>query len=187
VVASSRSGGIWVCKGRRLLKMQGDLISTVSTNLPWVAPGGIVREMFEDGNQGLWIGTDAHGLYRFADGKFIHVETSQSQIASIAQDGEGDIWVGTLGGGINRLRPKLFHLYDSRAGLPEDVSDGVCADERGDVWLANRRGGVARIRNCPGRTNSALTPSARMIAAGCGRAKAGFTGFRATIRIRFKP
>ena len=145
VVASSRSGGIWVCKGRRLLKMQGDLISTVSTNLPWVAPGGIVREMFEDGNQGLWIGTDAHGLYRFADGKFIHVETSQSQIASIAQDGEGDIWVGTLGGGINRLRPKLFHLYDSRAGLPEDVSDGVCADERGDVWLANRRGGVARI------------------------------------------
>jgi ligand-binding sensor domain-containing protein/signal transduction histidine kinase len=147
VVAASHSGGIWICKNAQLLKMQAGQFSLVSTNLPWVAVGGVVRMMFEDSNHALWIGTSAHGLFRFADGKFDHIETSQSQINSIAEDGEGDIWVATAGGGINRLRPKLFHLYNTKSGLPEDVSDSVCADAEGDVWLANRSGGVARISN----------------------------------------
>jgi ligand-binding sensor domain-containing protein/signal transduction histidine kinase len=145
VVASSHSGGIWVCKNEELASLAGGQLSTISTNLPWVTLGGAAREMFEDSDHVLWIGTSAHGLFRFVGGKFARVETSQSQIASITEDREGDIWVATVGGGINRLRPKLFHLYDARSGLPEDVSDAVCADERGDVWLANRSGGVARI------------------------------------------
>ena len=146
VVASSRSGGIWVCKNNRaLLKMDGGQSSTISTNLPWVALGGDVREMFEDSNHVLWIGTGAQGLFRFDGGKFYRVETSQSQITDITEDDEGDIWVATSGGGINRLRPKLFQLYNTKTGLPEDVSDAVCADERGDVWLANRSSGPVRI------------------------------------------
>jgi ligand-binding sensor domain-containing protein len=145
VVASSRSGGIWISKKAELLKMDGGQFSTVSTNLPWVVLGGGVREMFEDGGGALWIGTSAHGLFRFAGGKFARVETSQSQIAAITEDVEGDIWVATGGGGINRLRPKLFQLYNAKSGLPEDVSDAVCADERGAVCLANRSGGVVRI------------------------------------------
>lgn len=147
VVASSRSGGIWICKGSRLQKLQNDQVSTISTNVPWTALGGVALEMFEDSEHALWIGTRANGLFRFVDGEFIHVETSQSQITSITEDGEGDIWVGTLGGGINRLRLKVFHLYNTKSGLPEDVSDAVCADERGDVWLANRHGGIVRIRD----------------------------------------
>jgi signal transduction histidine kinase/streptogramin lyase len=86
-------------------------------------------------------------VYRFAGGKFAPVETSQSQITGIKEDREGDIWVATLGGGINRLRPKLYRLYNTRSGLTEDVSDAVCADDRGDVWLANRSSGMAHFRN----------------------------------------
>ena len=145
VVASSRSGGIWICKNARLLKWEGGQIATISTNLPWVALGGMAREMFEDSGGALWIGTSAHGLFRFAGGKFARVETSQSQITAISEDGEGDIWVTTVGGGIDRLRPKLFQLYDTKSGLSEDHSDAVCADARGGVWLANRSGGVAHI------------------------------------------
>ncbi len=145
VVASSRSGGIWVCKNRELLKMDDGQLSTVSTNLPWVALGGDVREMFEDSNRVLWIGTGAQGLFRFDGSNFYRVETSQSQITHITEDDEGDIWVATSGGGINRLRPKLFQLYNTKTGLPEDVSDALCADKRGDVWLANRSSGPIRI------------------------------------------
>jgi signal transduction histidine kinase/ligand-binding sensor domain-containing protein len=145
VVASRRAGGIWVCKNRELLKMEDGQFSIISTNLPWLALGGVASKMFEDSSGALWIGTSAHGLFRFADGKFGNVETSQSQITSIKEDDQKDIWVATAGGGINRLRPKLFYLYNTKSGLPEDVSDGVCADEQGNVWLANRSGGVARI------------------------------------------
>jgi len=61
------------------------------------------------------------------------------------EDSESDLWVATVGGGINRLQPKLFHIYNTASGLLEDVSSGVCADAQGDVWLANRGGGIARI------------------------------------------
>ena len=145
VVASSRSGGIWICDGTDLFKMDAGQFFTISTNLPWVALGGVVRIMFEDSNHTLWVGTSAHGLFRFADGKFAAVETSQSQITSITEDSEGDIWVATAGGGINRLRSKLFHIYNTGSGLPEDISSAVCSDAHGFVWLANRGGGVARI------------------------------------------
>jgi signal transduction histidine kinase/ligand-binding sensor domain-containing protein len=145
VLASRRAGGIWVCKNNELLKMEAGQPSIISTNLPWLALGGVARKMFEDSSGALWIGTSAHGLFRLADGKFTRVETSQSQTTAIIEDHEGDIWVATAGGGINRLRPKLFHLYNTKSGLPEDVSDSVCADEQNNVWLANRSGGVVRI------------------------------------------
>jgi len=145
VVTSSRSGGIWICNSTQLSKMDGGQFSIISTNLPWVVLGGGVRKMFEDNSHTLWIGTSTHGLFRFEEGKFASVETSQSQITSIMEDTEGDIWAATAGGGINRLRQRLFHLYNTSSGLLEDISSAVSADAQGNVWLANRGGGVARI------------------------------------------
>lgn len=145
VVTSSRSGGIWICNSTRLSKMDGGQFSIISTNLPWVVLGGVVRKMYEDSNHSLWVGTSTHGLFRFAEGKFAGVKTSQSQITSIMEDAEGNIWAATAGGGINRLGQKLFHLYNTGSGLPEDISSAISADTQGDVWLANRGGGIARI------------------------------------------
>jgi signal transduction histidine kinase/sugar lactone lactonase YvrE len=146
-VAASRSGGIWICDSGELLKMDGGQAVSLSADLPWASVRDTVREMFEDRTHALWIGTSAHGLFRFAGGKFEQVETSQSQITCITDDSEGDIWVGTAGGGLNRLRPRRFELYNTKSGLSEDFSDALCADGEGDVWLANRGGGVVRIRD----------------------------------------
>lgn len=145
VVASSRSGGIWICDGADLYKMEAGQFFTISTNLPWVARNGVVQEMFEDSNHGLWIGTRANGLFRFANGRFSAVRTAQVQITSIMEDAEANIWVGTAGGGLNRLRPKLFHIYDTLSGLPQDISSGVFADDQNQVWVADRGGGIAKI------------------------------------------
>ncbi len=143
-VASSRSGGVWIWSGERLLKMESGQMSVLSTNLPWTSVGGVVRDMFEDHDGVLWIGTSAQGLFQYADGVFTRVNTSHNAITSVTEDREGNIWVGTVGGGINRLRRKVFSISDTKSGLLEDVSDAVCVDDRGDVWLANRGGGVAR-------------------------------------------
>jgi signal transduction histidine kinase/streptogramin lyase len=67
-------------------------------------------------------------------------------VTAITEDREGDIWVSTDGGGIDRLRPRLFRLYDKKSGLPEDASNAASVDQWGDVWLANRGGGVVRVR-----------------------------------------
>ncbi len=146
-VASSRSGGIWIWSGDELQKMDHGQISTLSTNVPWSSLGGVVRDMFEDSQGNLWIGTSAHGLYRFANGEFTRVATSHNGISSIIEDREGSLWVGMTGGGLNRLCEKVFTIYNTRSGLLEDVTDALCVDDRGDVWFANRSGGVARLGN----------------------------------------
>jgi len=145
VIAASRSGGIWVCNNTRLFRIEDGRVLTVGTNLPWVAQHDVPRELFEDRHHVLWIGTSAHGLYCCVNGRFKPVAISQSQTTAIMEDSESDLWVGTAGGGLNRLRPKLFQLYNTESGLPEDVSDSVCADHLGVVWLANRNSGVVRI------------------------------------------
>ena len=167
VVAASRSGGVWVWRDERLLKITDGQECVVNTNLPWVRLGGAARNMFEDSRGGLWVGTSGHGLYRFAKGVFSKVETSQSQITCISEDREGSVWVTMSGGGINRLRPKLFQLWNTGAGLPEDLSEAVAPDPRGGVWLANRGGGavkieagkvlIAGLRNAAGRRLRANT------------------------------
>lgn len=145
VLTSSSSGGVWVCKGTALRKLDGHNIHEISTNLPWVPMGGLVRVMHEDRSGALWIGTAAHGLYLWKDGQFEHVGIIRSEVKAIKEDGEGSVWVASEGSGLTRLRPKLFELFNSASGLAVDVTDSVSADRRGNVWVANRGGGVGQI------------------------------------------
>lgn len=155
-VASSSSGGVWVYKGTRLRRMEGDQESIISTNLPWAAAGGVVRVMYEDREGALWIGTAAHGLFRWANGGFTQAGAIHSQITSILEDAEGNLWVTSEGSGLTRLRSKTFQLFDSSSGIAEDASDSVSADAMGNVWVANRGGGVARIAD--NRAEAIRTP-----------------------------
>jgi signal transduction histidine kinase/ligand-binding sensor domain-containing protein len=147
VVASSSVGNVWVCKGTTLRRVEGDRIIDLSTNLPWVDLGGVVRTMYEAEDSTLWIGTAAHGLFRWTQGEFKRVDSIRSQIRAIVQDNEGSLWVASDGNGLTRLRPKVFALFNSASGLAVDASDSVSADISGNVWVANRGGGVGRITN----------------------------------------
>lgn len=146
LVAPAQSGGIWLVAGERLYQGADGKLTRATNTLPKMARGGF-RILFETADGALWLGTSGQGLFRSAEGRFVPVRTSQSTIASLAEDHEGSLWAATSGGGINRLRPRIFRRYDSRAGLLEDVSEVVCEDSRGDVWLGNRSGGLARIRD----------------------------------------
>ncbi|MEW6305966.1 MAG: two-component regulator propeller domain-containing protein, partial [Verrucomicrobiota bacterium] len=139
-------GGLWLANSDRLQKLENGRLTTIP-NHPWkpTAPG--IREMYEDHSGALWIGTILEGLYRYADGVFTRVGTSHQRINSITEDHEGNIWVTTEGGGLNRLRPKIFRVFDSKAGLVEDISDSICGDNAGHLWLANRSGGLVRLRH----------------------------------------
>lgn len=145
IVTSSAFGGVWSCKGRTLRRLVGGEKVELSEDLPWFAPGGTVRAMCEDRDGALWIGTAAHGLYRWADDQFVQVGEIRSRITSLLEDREGSIWVTSEGDGLTRIRPKVFELYDSASGLAQDDCDSVSADASGTVWVANRQRGVARI------------------------------------------
>ncbi len=145
-VAPSRSGGIWIAGRDRLMKMVKGRFSLVSAGFPW-AGGAAVKNLYEDRDGGLWLGTSTRGLYRMVGGTFHSIATSDRSITSVTEDREGNLWVATAGGGVDRLNPTFTAFYNTASGLSEDVSDAICGDRHGTVWFANRSGGVARMTN----------------------------------------
>ncbi|MFA6546877.1 MAG: two-component regulator propeller domain-containing protein [Limisphaerales bacterium] len=145
-IAASGSGGLWVCGRERLQRLDSGALTTVTDALPWAGAAN-VQSLFEDDERALWIGTDTRGLFRFKDGRFTSVPVSHPQVMAVCQDREGNVWVSTRGGGLNRVRPRPFRLFDAKSGLGEDVSHSVCEGRPGEFWFANRGGGLARLKD----------------------------------------
>lgn len=143
-LCGARAGGVWIVSGNRLLKFNegGDvqLVGEIGESREGVTP----TKIYEDRSGAVWIGTQASGLFRFADGSFEKVETSQAEILSLAEDGEGNFWAGTGGGGLNRLRPRVLELQGRESGLPFEVVRSICEDAGGRIWAALNNGALAR-------------------------------------------
>ena len=146
VIASARSGGLWVATEEQLLKWDNDRLTAVCSRPGWLPRSAAVQHMYEDRAGVLWIGTRRQGLFRMADGKPVSVSTGHPQIAALAEDAETNLWVSMHGGGIDRLRPKTFVLLDAAAGLPDGISTSVCEDASGAIWCADRLGGIVRMQ-----------------------------------------
>jgi signal transduction histidine kinase len=144
-VGSSRRDGPWLVAHERLLKQEaGTFVEKFS--LPPLASAHYIQTLHEDREGSLWIGTRSQGVFVYADGALQHVATTHDDILWLGEDTDGDIWVATNGGGLNRLRRKIFRLFDRRAGLRDNFSPTVCEDLDGAIWFGNRDGGVARVR-----------------------------------------
>jgi len=116
--------------------------------------------MLEDGAGALWIGTMAHGLFRY-DGRSVEkVETSHLNVGSLVEDREGNIWAGTFGGGLNRLRPRAMDLMGKQSGLPFESVVSLCQDADGKFCVVGTNGQVARGN----RTTWSLLPAAESAA-----------------------
>src|ERR1019366_7463191 len=69
---------------------------------------------------------------------------SHDTALSLCMDREGDLWVGTDGGGLNRVRRKLFSVQDGSLGLN---IRSVSSDGQGGLWFANFGGKLNYLSN----------------------------------------
>lgn len=145
MLATSRSGQVWVCTAQGLERLEKGRLVRVLADAPWAAAATQLRHAFEDTQGVLWIASSRTGLYRYFDGKLIHLETSFSAASFIMEDTEGDLWVATDGNGIAQLRAKTHRLFNTRSGLPQQVCSGLSEDAAGAIWVANRAGGLVKI------------------------------------------
>ncbi len=143
-IAPSRSGGIWIASNERLCRLENGSVEHLAETPPW-AGAARVRTLFEDNAGNLWIGTSARGLFRYARGKLESVPTSHPAIDWVREDTERNLWVATHGGGLNRLRPRIFDFYDSTQGLLDDISYSMCEDSKRRLWIGNCDGGLANL------------------------------------------
>ena len=82
---------------------------------------------------------------------------------ALFEDSEFNLWVGSDGGGLSRLKPKVFQTVDASRSLALASVYSLCEDATGVMWLAPQRTGLAHwtgsgsVEFLPGLTNIGIT------------------------------
>lgn len=134
-VAPAQAGGVWVW-GNGLMKSDGETLVPLA-DAPWPLGQASARWMFEDPAGGLWVATSRAGVFRFDGRQFQSLPGVEPSVEHITMDHEGSVWLATDGGGMRRLRTKIFSLVEAQVS-------SVCEDAAGALWFANGLGGVVR-------------------------------------------
>jgi signal transduction histidine kinase/ligand-binding sensor domain-containing protein len=97
---------------------------------------------------GLWVGTDAAGLYRVAGGAAVHYTRenglSDNHVARVHERPDGSVWIAT-DRGITVWQDGRFALYGTNDGLPS--AQVRAFHEAGDsLWIGTYGGGLCRFR-----------------------------------------
>ncbi len=145
---SSRDGGIWVVTRDHIRKYRGG-----RQVLERPGPGKHFRvwQIYEDSAGAVWLCSMDQGLYRFTpDGGWRHL-TKESGLAHnaircIFEDRERNLWVGTDGGGLQRLRPRIFRNWGTEQGMPEPEVASVATDRHGRIFIGTPTQGVQRLQ-----------------------------------------
>ncbi|MEN7547069.1 two-component regulator propeller domain-containing protein [Rapidithrix thailandica] len=108
----------------------------------------------QEGNQGLWIGTDGGGVNFFDGEKYthfrhqVHDSTSLSgdNVLSLLKDRRGRLWVGTYQGGLNVYQDGKFTRFKhdpvDSTSLASDVIWVLYEDSKGSIWVGMDGGGI---------------------------------------------
>jgi ligand-binding sensor domain-containing protein/signal transduction histidine kinase len=133
---ASKRGGYWLLADGRIQRWNGDRVEPDWGPYLWTntLPIGAVCED-RDGN--LVVGTFGDGVYWFdAQGNYARISQeeglSHNSVLALTVDREGCLWVGTSGGGLNRVRRKLFDVLGRSSG---SVVQSVCEDGREGLWI----------------------------------------------------
>jgi len=132
----SKRGGHWRLADGRVQKYVGIGLQLDLGPYPWTNTLPIVAAC-EDQDGNLVVGTYGDGVYWFgSDGKATRISMddgmSNNSVLALAVDREGCLWVGTNGGGLNRVRRKLFDVLNRSRG---SVVQSVCEDDQGGLWI----------------------------------------------------
>jgi ligand-binding sensor domain-containing protein len=96
-----------------------------------------VQSLLSDHEGSLWIGTSDKGLYRIANGRLDHFDTttglSANTVSQIFEDREGGLWAVTPEG-VDHFWDLAVLSFGSKEGLSADNVDSVVANGDGSIW-----------------------------------------------------
>ena len=151
VIRQDRSGALWVGSIRGLSRFADGRTTTYRA-----AEGlshDLVRDIYEDADGVLWIGTYGGGLNRFKDGRFttyrIEDGLFDNAVSRIIEDDVGNLWMSGNKGVFRVARRQLNDFAEGRVGYVTSVSygtaDGMIIDDTNGGQPAGWRTGDGRL------------------------------------------
>ena len=121
-----------------ILLVRGENVQVLVPHI--LFPPSLVRALAETRDGKIWLGTDAAGLFYFADGRTTRVtDISDKKINCLLPVGDRELWVGTSKG-LYRWNGTLL----SKVKLPQALADvqvlALLGDHDGNVWAGTTRG-----------------------------------------------
>ncbi len=106
--------------------------------------GNVVKTMFKDSRNNIWIGLFGVGLdlYQPSDGSFKHVIAGAVNVWSIAEKEDGELLIGTMGSGILVLNTETLETRSFSPELKETNIMKVYVDQEGLVWVGTAENGL---------------------------------------------
>ncbi|MBE9462682.1 two-component regulator propeller domain-containing protein [Dyadobacter subterraneus] len=122
---------------------------TVPASQRIIPLNGYIRDILQDSQGRIWIGSHGTGLAVFdpVKRKSILLDKQSSNlpgniVSSILEDKKGNIWVGTFGEGLALFDSvsKKFISYGEKEGLASNVINKILEDAQGRIWVSTNQG-----------------------------------------------
>ena len=138
LLLASRAGGFWCLGDGVIRKYSGTGVERDFGDYPWSGLDA-VKAACEDQEGNLIVGTggtSGRGVFWFdAHGHFARISTnnglSSDSVYALQADADGNLWVGLEGGGLSRVRPKVFKVLEEGS-----VAQSLCPNDHGGVWMS---------------------------------------------------
>ena len=119
----------------------------------------LIRSIYQDSDNTLWIGTYGAGLIHFSPkngilAQYRHSDEPRSLsndiVFFIDRDSRGTLWIGTNKGlcrYVPETRDFTSYLYDVNkpTGISANRVDSFCEDSKGYLWFGTNDGGICRF------------------------------------------
>lgn len=112
--------------------------------------GNVVKTLFEDSQNRLWLGVFREGLdlFNYKTKTFKHIIDWNSSIWSIAERKDSNLLIATMGNGISLVNSKTFQVskFQPKTNKPNNLQEQnimiVFVDKSGRVWIGSAENGL---------------------------------------------
>lgn len=134
-IKQTNDGYLWLGTETGLVRFDGVRFSGLTTT-PAPLKGAWIRNLLEDSQRRLWVGTNESGIVAFDKGiatQYLQSEgQSRAAVQCLIADHQENVWACTLNG-LARLNQGKVTIYGSADGLPTNNIRAACESTDGNI------------------------------------------------------